>query len=368
MPQSRPQQPTFRKGRTDGTHLHTRTRHEIRMSYAQMAWTIACQSLRRMERQMELRVLNYYLAVVREGSITRAAEAAHITQPALSRQLAQLERELGAQLFTRSARGIELTSEGYLLARRAEELVTLAEKTRYEVSHHDRELEGTIHIAGGSLSSERTLATLVRDFRAEHPYVSFEMLSTTSNEITERMDHGLVDIGLLVEPIELERYDHIPVGEEKWVAVLRADDPLADRDFLTPDDLASGPVILPHRATVRNEAANWFGQAFARVDVAATANLVASGTAMVRAGLGRNMCVRDTSLEDPGNEIVAIPLDPSVHVRTLLAWRRDGLLSEPARRFVEFCRGRLLDHPSADGREEPASWPPSTQREDTTTE
>lgn len=166
---------------------------------------------------MELRVLNYFLMVAREENITKAASLLHLTQPTLSRQLMQLEEELGVQLFTRSKHRIVLTDDGMLLRRRAEELVSLAEKTKEELQHQQKELSGKVYIGSGELQSSQFLAQLIFAFRQKHPLVQFELYSGHSDNIKERIEQGLLDVGLLQEPVDISKYDFLRTPmKEKW--------------------------------------------------------------------------------------------------------------------------------------------------------
>lgn len=291
---------------------------------------------------MELRVLRYFLTVVREGSITAAAEVLHVTQPTLSRQLAQLERELGVQLYDRSVRGIDLTAEGRILARRAEELVELADKTESEVRRHSEELSGTVYVGTGELRAERILYRLMRDFREVHPHVAFDVYAATSDTIKERMERGLVDVGLLVEPIELERFGFVRLGvTESWVATMRPEDELASGGVVTAAQLAARPLIMPRRTTMQSEVAHWFGDLFEGLDVVAHTNLVGNSMSMVREGIGVALTSSAPNLDNPGNDLAALPLDPPLEMRTLVAWRHELALGEVARAFVGFVRERV---------------------------
>ena len=237
---------------------------------------------------MELRELRSFLAVLRAGSITRAAEELHITQPALSRQMDALERELGCTLLERGRHGARATEDGLLLQRRAEVLVELADKTEGELRSSHEDLEGTISISCGQIASLNEVCALVAAFRKEHPMVSLSLHITTSGASRRRMAEGRADFAVLLEPFDPLGLDFARLHtEERWVAVLRADDPLVGRGALTPDDLASGPVILPSRATMQSVLANWFGTRYCKLDVTGDANLNAAGEAMVRMGLGR---------------------------------------------------------------------------------
>lgn len=203
---------------------------------------------------MELRVLKYFLMVAREESITKAAERLHITQPTLSRQMADLEKEMGVPLLDRSGRRIGLTPEGMLLRRRAEEIISLVDKTEMEVTQAQENLEGTINIAGGDLAATRDFVKLIKEFHELHPHVDFQYYTDITPYICECIDHGCVDIGLLVQPFDVEKYNFLALGEEKAFGVyMRSDDPLAEKDEVTIEDLKGKPLIQ----TIRED---WYAQ------------------------------------------------------------------------------------------------------------
>ncbi len=201
---------------------------------------------------MEIRVLRYFLTVVREESITKASEVLHITQPTLSRQLSQMEEEVGVKLFERGPRKITLTNEGILLRRRAEEILQLVDKTEKELAEQDEQVEGKISIGCGEIASVQLLPELFRAFREKYPRVSFDIFTATADLVKEQMDKGLLDIGLLLEPIDMEKYDFIRLDmKEKWVVMMRPDDPLARKEYITAQELSALPLILPRRMGYR---------------------------------------------------------------------------------------------------------------------
>lgn len=224
---------------------------------------------------MEIRVLRYFLMVAREENITKAANLLHLTQPTLSRQLMQLEEELGVTLFRRSKHRIILTEDGMLLRRRAEEIVSLAEKTRDDLRHKQDHLAGTIAVGSGELQSSRFLTQLIAAFQKENPLVSFRIYSGNSDNIKERIERGLLDIGLLQEPVDIAKYHFVrtPV-QEQWGVLVRADAELAAKDRVSPADLAGLPLILPDRENVQNELLNWFGSLAEKLRITATGNLL----------------------------------------------------------------------------------------------
>ena len=200
---------------------------------------------------MEIRVLRYFLTVVREESITKAAEVLHITQPTLSRQLAQMEEEIGVRLFDRGTRKIWLTNEGLLLRRRAEEILQLVDKTEKELVEQEEQVEGKISIGCGEVASVQMLPDLIRNFHQKYPLVTFDLFTATADLVKEQMDKGLLDLGLLLEPIEMGKYEFIRLNmKERWVVLMPPDDPLAGKKYVKADELAELPLILPRRMEV----------------------------------------------------------------------------------------------------------------------
>ena len=202
---------------------------------------------------MELRVLNYFLMVAREENITRAAQLLHVTQPTLSRQLMQLEEELGVQLFHRGKHSVRLTEEGMLLRRRAQELVSLSEKTKQELQCREEVPAGEIAIGCGETKSMSLLSSSMVSFRERYPLVQFSIYSAIADDIKERIEKGLLDMGLLVEPVDISKYEYIrlPV-KERWGVLVREDSPLARKASVTPEDLLDIPLIMSRREPVKN--------------------------------------------------------------------------------------------------------------------
>lgn len=197
---------------------------------------------------MELRVLNYFLMVSQEENITKAAQLLHVTQPTLSRQLMQLEDELGVKLFERSNHSIVLTSDGLLLKRRAQEIVSLAEKTKRELTT-EKELSGEIEIGSGEFKSFSLLADVIAAFSEKHPGVRFHLNSGNADTIKERLENGGLDIGLLADPVDISRYEFTRLPQkETWGIIAHNDFAIAKRPFVMPKDLIGLPLILPHPA------------------------------------------------------------------------------------------------------------------------
>lgn len=290
---------------------------------------------------MELRVLRYFLAVVREENISRAAEVLHITQPSLSRQLAQLEEELGAKLFVRGNRKIELTEAGMLLRRRAEEMVALADKTEQEFFERNggEDIRGTISIGSGEIIAVSELAKMMKAFIVDYPNINFNFYSGNADNIKEEIDKGILDFGLLLEPVEIDKYDYIrmPV-QEHWAAIVPKDSPLAQKERVSPQDLLDKPLILPSRNRVKSELANWFGVAFDEMNVFSSNNLITNAALLVEQGLGYALTVYG-AVSLYGNEKVCIKrLTPDLYSTSVIAWKKHQPMGRAAAQFLHHIR------------------------------
>ena len=285
---------------------------------------------------MEIRVLKYFLMTAREENITKAAALLHLTQPTLSRQLIQLEEELGVTLFHRNRHRIVLTEDGMLLRRRAEEIVSLAEKTKDDFRHRQEHLAGTISIGSGELKSSRFLTRLITDFQKENPLVTFTIYSGNSDNIKERIERGLLDVGLLQEPVDITRYSFVrtPVREE-WGILVREDSPLAFKSSVSPEDLAGVPLILPSRENVQNELLNWFGPHAEHLHITATGNLLYNLAFLAR---DSGSCVLTLNLDCSYEGLRFVPLSPALESSTVLAWKKAETFSPAATAFLAYAR------------------------------
>ena len=288
---------------------------------------------------MDIRVLEYFLSVVREGSITKAAKALHMTQPSLSRQLKQLEEESGAKLFQRGSRKIELTNEGILLRRRAEEILALVEKTQRELSLREEQIEGTISVGSGEIAAVHSLADVCRAFATRHPRVRFDLYTANADDIKEQIEQGLMDVGLLLEPIDMNTFDFVRMNiRERWVVMMRSDHPLAAKCGVTAADLKDVPLILPRRSTVRRELASWFGRRYNRLNILFTSNLSTNSAIMVQHGLGCSLVVEGSIPFWSHEEITYRPLSPELSASSVVAWKRGKPHSAASGKFIEFLQ------------------------------
>lgn len=207
------------------------------------------------ELQMDIRVLQYFLAVAREESITKAAESLHMTQPPLSRQLKDLEDELGKQLLIRGSKKVTLTDDGILLRQRAGELIDLMEKTKNEIMSTDYDICGDVHIGGGESDAISFLAQTACDLQHKYPHIHYHIYSGDAERVSEKLDKGLIDFGLFVTaPSDIEKYNYVRLPKkDRWGVLMRCDSPLAEKDFISAEDLWDKPLIVSHQASKSSE-------------------------------------------------------------------------------------------------------------------
>jgi DNA-binding transcriptional LysR family regulator len=236
---------------------------------------------------MELRVLQYFLTVAREQSISGAAQSLFLSQPTLSRQLKDLEDELGKQLFVRGNRKITLTDEGILLRKRAEEILELVEKTENELTASDEVVTGEIYIGAGETDAMRIVAKTAKRLSADYPQIKIHVFSGDALDVAERLSKGLLDFGILFEPVDLSGFEHIkmPVSD-RWGVLMRRDSSLAKNEFITPEDLWDKPLIVSRQQNECSQLYNWMKKPFEKLNVAASYNLVYNASIMVDEGMG----------------------------------------------------------------------------------
>lgn len=293
---------------------------------------------------MEIRVLRYFLTTVEEGSITRAAERLHITQPTLSRQLAQMESDMGVKLFSRGTRKIMLTDEGLLLRRRAEEILELVDKTEQELAEQEGAVEGVISIGCGDLAAVQMLPELFGAFQERYPAVSFDLYTATADHVKDRMDRGLVDVGLLLEPVNIEKYDYIRLNrKEEWVVAMHPDSPLAGLKRITPKDLKGLPLFLPNRTNLQSEISNWFGKDYNQLNILFTSNLSSTSTIMTHNRLAYSIIIRGSISFWDKEKITYRPLYPALKATSVLAWKRQQPFGMAAIKFIDFMCDALKE-------------------------
>lgn len=290
---------------------------------------------------MELRVLRYFIEVARTQNITAAAERLHITQPTLSKQLMDLEDELGAKLFERGKRRTTLTEDGMLLFQRAKEIVALADLTESAFRSTDERIAGDIAIGCGETKGMRLLVDAMKEMRAAHPGVTFRLSSGNFEDISDRLDGGLVDFGLFVGDAAVAKYDYIKLPHsDAWGLLMRADDVLAERATVRPQDLDGLALLCSRQAVAGNELSGWLGREFGELDIVATYNLIHNATYMVEAGMGCAVSIEGL-VNTSGTGLVFRPFEPSLTARLSFAWKRGRQLSRAAAEFLKLLQSKI---------------------------
>lgn len=287
---------------------------------------------------MELRVLRYFLAVAREENITKAAKQLHITQPTLSRQLMQLEDELGVVLFHRSKHHIVLTDDGMLLRRRAEEIVSLSDKAERELQKKEAPISGEIAIGcGETLANMKCLAEGIAAFHARYPDVTFDIYTGIADDVQEHMENGLVDFGMFIEPVDISVYNFLRMPcKEQWTVLMRRDHELSQKACISRDDLAGQTLIMAKRKSVRNVVENWLGDRYTSVHVGVTMNLSASNkTIFVEKKMGLAVGLE---FELTSQDVCQRPLWPPILTECVLTWKKTTYLPPLMHQFIQFMK------------------------------
>ena len=287
---------------------------------------------------MEIRVLKYFLAVAREGSITGAANSLHLTQPTLTRQIQDLEKELGQKLFIRGKYKVTLTSEGMILRKRAQEIIDMVEKTEEEFQSISDTVSGDIYIGGGETDSMKYIAEIIKDIQSEYPDIKFHIYSGNAEDVTEKLDKGLLDFGVLIQPIDLSKYDNITLPEKDvWGVIVRKDSPLAQKECITLEDLCTTPLLASRQMSPKYSKdsgfLDWFGDKYNDLDIRATYNLVYNAAVMVKAGVGTAITL--DKLIDTSNELRFIPLSPKLESGLDVVWKKYQVFSPAAKIFLD---------------------------------
>lgn len=295
---------------------------------------------------MELRVLRYFLTVAREGNITKAANFLHVTQPTLSRQLKDLEEELGKKLFVRSSHSVILTEEGIILRKRAEEILNMVDKLEGEFSSMEETLSGDVYIGGGETEAMKLIAKVAKDLQIRYPKIRYHLYSGNEEDITERLDKGLLDFGLFIQPADLSKYNYINVpAKDVWGVVMRKDSPLAEKETIEATDLLELPLICSRQAMKqtfsKNEFADWFGEDFHKLNIVTTYNLAFNASLMVEEGIGYAITLDKIVNTSESSSLCFRSLQPRLESGLNIVWKKHQLFSAAANAFLQEMRGEF---------------------------
>ena len=288
---------------------------------------------------MEIRLLRYFIAVANQQSISAAAKYLHISQPTLSRQLSDLEEELGTPLFSRGNRKITLTTEGMFLLTKAKEIVELVDKTEANFNQPTEMISGEIYIGGGETDAMRFIAETLKDLLKDFPAIQFHLYSGNADEITDRLNSGLLDFGIVIEPTDKQKYDYMQLpATDTWGVLMRKDSPLAVKDFIQPVDIMDKPLLISRQTTVDNELTGWLGQDINNLHIAGTYNLLYNAALMVEENIGYALCL-DKLINTSGNSQLCFkPLQPRLKANLNIIWKKHQAFSHAATKFMEHIR------------------------------
>lgn len=285
---------------------------------------------------MNLRFLQYFLTVAREETISGAAGVLHVTQPTLSRQMMELEEELGVKLFIRGNRKITLTEDGLLLRKRAQEIVELVEKTEAELSVAEGIVSGDIFIGSGETYAIQPIGDVIKELQEDHPQLRFHFSSGNEADVTERLDKGLLDFGILIEPANLSKYDSLRLPEvDVWGVYMRKDSPLASLDVVCPEDLFNVPLLLSRQWLASQEISNWFRKEPEKLNIVATYNLIFNASVLVEKGIGYAISL-DKLINTTGDHNLCFrPLEPRLEAHVDIVWKKYQVFSKSGNIFID---------------------------------
>ena len=288
---------------------------------------------------MEFRVLYYFATIVRQGSISKAADFLHITQPTLSRQIKELEEELQTKLFIRGSRKIQLTEDGKQFVRRANEILYLVEQAKIEINKDENALNGDVYVGAAETGAMYYIGKAIQKVQSQYPQVHFHIYSGNSQEVMDQLDHDKLDFALFVEPVNLQKYDFIRLPtKDRWGVLLLKDDEFAKKEKITIHDLRDKPLIISDQDQFKNELAGWIGGNHRKLKIVATYNLLYNATMLCKAKVGYILGLENIVKDD---ELVFRPLEPEITVGHYFALKKYKILSREAEYFYETLRKEI---------------------------
>lgn len=291
---------------------------------------------------MEIRVLRYFLEIARESSMSRAAETLHVSQPTLSKQMKELESELGKKLFHRGSTSVSLTDEGMLLRKRAEDILTMVDKTTSEFRELDNITGGEVHIGCAESHQIKYLAWVIKDFKEAYPRFRYHLTSGNTEQVVERLDRGLIDFAFIVEPPNLERYNHIEIpGTDIWGLAIRKDHPLAEKEEIVFADLIGIDLICSEQG-MKFDIARWCGENADQLNLSGTINLCYNGGIFVEEGLGGMLTFDRLVNTDNDSNLCFRPLSPRLETKMYIIWKKYQVFTPIAELLLEELKKRYL--------------------------
>ncbi|ASI73465.1 LysR family transcriptional regulator [Bacillus thuringiensis] len=291
---------------------------------------------------MDIRVLRYFIAVATQENISAAANALHLSQPTLSRQLNNLEEELGTTLFVRGNRKITLTDEGMFLLDRAKEIVDLVEKTEANFNQKSEIISGEIHIGAGETEAMQFIAQTIKKVVSHHPNIKFHLYSGNADDITTKLDSGLLDFGIVIEPANKQKYDYLKLpATDVWGVLMRKDSPLAKKAYIHPTDLLNKPLIISRQTAVSNELSGWLGEEIENLNVIGTYNLLYNASLLVKENIGYALCIDKLMNTSEESTLCFRPLSPKLEAGLNILWKKHQTFSSATKIFLTYLRGGM---------------------------
>lgn len=296
------------------------------------------------EISMDVRMIKYFLVIAEELNITKAAEKLHIAQPPLSRQLQNLEEELGTQLLIRGKRRLQLTEEGLLLKKRGEQILSLIEKTEKEIKEVQKGVSGTLYISSVEGRGPYLAAEWIAEFKKMYPLVSYNLWNGNSDDVVDRVHKGLSDLAILMEPYDAEAFDGIRVCVEPWIAILPVDNPLAEKegDTVSVADLAEYELIIPSRRSRIQEIKGWFSRFDIEPKIICELAHIMNALELTEQGVGIAIFPASAALSKRSDAVVIKEIvEPKVKASYVLAWGKEHAHSLIAEKFIQFVRKKM---------------------------
>ena len=290
---------------------------------------------------MEIRVLRYFLEIARAGNMTRAAETLHVSQPTLSKQIKDLEQELGKKLFRRSSSAMTLTDEGMLLRKRAEDIVAMVDKTSDEFKSMNDITGGEVHIGCAESHQVKYLAQTIKEFKVKYPMFRFHLTSGNTEQVAERLDRGLIDFAVIVEPPNLSKYNYLELPEaDVWGLVMKKEDPLARKETICFEDLIGLELICSAQG-MKFDISRWCGEKADMLDLSGTINLAYNGSVFVREGIGYMLTFDRLINTGPESGLCFRPLEPLLETKMYVIWKKYQVFTPIAQLLLDELKERL---------------------------
>lgn len=288
-------------------------------------------------KKMDIRILKYFIAVVEEKNITKAAQNLFISQPALSKQLKDLESELNIKLFHRGSRNIKLTEDGIFLYEQAKEIISLLDKTVSNI-HMQKEIIGKIFIGAAETKAMETITPTIKSLISKHKNITFDFFSGNADEITEKLNNGLIDFGIIIEPIYKKNFEHLSLPfEETWGLLTTKNGIFSKKNSIAPNDLKNIPLITSKQSFHDQILSDWLNSNISNFNIIATFNLLYNASKLVENKIGHAVCI-DGIINTVNKNLKFIPFEPPLKSNVSLIWKKNVKLSRAAEKFLKLLQ------------------------------